>query len=283
MGHVWSRRSVVAALGTSAFIRPSWAANGLLEKLRKQGSMKVGIADNMPWSTLSPDGTMNGIAPALVNAVAPRMGIPKVEGIIATYGELVPGLLAGRWDMIGAALRVSPERCAQVVFTDPFYRTVDLFGVAYIKADVPNPPKSYKDAADRFDAIGLTAGTSEIPLWQTAMAAGKKGTITPFPDPDLMVRGLLAKRVQIVSADIVTLRALAKLHGGFEVMPIDAGHADRGSSGAFRKDDTDLRDAFLTEYRALRKSGTVAAILKKYDFEYEPQAMEITGEQACAI
>ena len=102
MSHLWSRRGVLGALGGAAavgaapgFVRPAKAA-GLWDKVKAAGLLRIGIADNIPWSKLNPDGTMTGIAPLTVYAVAKRMGIQKVEGIIATYADLIPGLNAGQ-------------------------------------------------------------------------------------------------------------------------------------------------------------------------------------------
>ncbi len=283
MWDVWSRRGVLAALGASAFIRPARADQGLLEKLRKQGSIKVAVANNMPWSTLNPDGTLSGIAPTIVTTVLSRLNIPKIEGVVATYGELVPGLLAGRWDMIGASLTITPERCAQVAYADPFYRKKENSYIGYIASDMPNPPKSMKEVADRFDRIGLTTGSWSVPVWQTAVAAGKKGAISQFPDPSLMIDGLMTKRVQIVSADAMTMQELKRLKPGIEIAAIEMPIVDRGSGAAFRKDDTDLRDAFVREFRAMKKSGEAAKILAAANFEYDAEYMDMSGEAACSL
>ena len=42
-----------------------------------------------------------------------------MEGAVATYGELVPGMFAGRWDFVAASLTITKERCGQVLFSDP--------------------------------------------------------------------------------------------------------------------------------------------------------------------
>jgi polar amino acid transport system substrate-binding protein len=285
MTHRWTRRGALAAIGASAFIRPATADQGLLAKLKERGSIKIGIADNLPWSRLNPDGTLRGIGPSIIKEVAPRLGIPKVEAIVGTYGELVPGLLAGRWDMIGASLTISAERCQQVLFADPFYRkgeTPRYFG--YLKSEVKEPPKTYTEAAGRFEKIGFTTGDAFIPTMNTAIAStGNKATIVQFNDPQLLVEGLLTKRVPIVIADLDTFNVLQRQRGGFEISPADSGQPNRGSGAAFRKQDTDLRDAFNAEFRVLKKSGEAAKILREYGFEYMDQYMDISGDQACAL
>jgi hypothetical protein len=65
--------------------------------------------------------------------------------------------------------------------------------------------------------------------------------------------------------------------------PACCGAPNRGSGGAFRKEDADFRDAFVVEQRALRKSGEIAKILKEFDFVYDEQYMNISGDEACKL
>jgi polar amino acid transport system substrate-binding protein len=287
MMNLWTRRGVLAAAGAAAFIRPAAADDGLLAKLKQQGSIKIGIADDLPWSKLNPDGTLSGIGPSIIKAVVGTLGIPKVEAVVSTYGELVPGLLVGRWDMVGASLTISPERCTQVLFTDPFYRLGEFpryFGYLPSGDIQKDPPKTYKDAADRFSQIGFTTGDAFLPAMQKAIAdTGNKSTIVQFNDPQLLVEGLLTKRVPIVVADLQTFEVIEKKRGGFVYSPADSGRPNAGSGGATRKQDKVFRDAFNEQYRALKKSGDVAKILKDYDFEYDAKFMGLTGDEACAL
>jgi polar amino acid transport system substrate-binding protein len=287
MTRFWTKRDALATIGAAAFITPAAADQGLLPKLKQQGSIKIGIADDLPWSKLNPDGTVSGVGPSIIKAVVPKLGIPKVEAVVGTYGQLVPGLLVGRWDMIGASLTISPERCQQVLFTDPFYRLGEFPRYfAYLPgSDIQkDPPKTYKDAAGRFSQIGITTGDAFIPVMQKAIAdTGNKATIVQFNDPQLLIEGLLTKRVPIVIADLQTLQVLEKQRGGFVYTTADSGRPNAGSGGAFRKQDRDVRDAFNVEFRALKASGEVAKILKEYGFEYDAKYMDISGDQACAL
>ncbi len=286
---LWSRRTVLgtalAGLGAATIIRPSAAAdNGLLAKLRGDGVIKIGVANNMPWSTLNPDGTLDGIAPSIVKVVVGRLGIPKVEAAVASYGELVTGMLAGRWDMIGASLTISPERCKQVIYADPFYRKDESQWVCYLKSEVANPPKSYTDVGARFASFGALRGGAENSYLQAAADKGMKGTMVQFPDPDLALEGVLTKRIPIFIIDEKSAHLLhAKRPTAFEIAPVDPEHPNRGSGGAFRKGDPDLHAAFVTEFRAIKKSGECAEILKKFGFEYDAKFMEISGEEACSL
>src|SRR5580658_2250700 len=140
--------------------------------------------------------------------------------------------------MVGASLTISPERCQQVLFADPFYRLGEFpwyFGYLVGSDIQKDPPKTYKDAADRFSQIGFTTGDAFLPVMQKAIAdTGNKATIVQFNDPQLVIEGLLTKRVPIVVADLQTFQVLEKQRSGFVYTPADSGRPNAGSGGAFR-------------------------------------------------
>ncbi|MGD9894416.1 MAG: transporter substrate-binding domain-containing protein [Dehalococcoidia bacterium] len=286
MSRLWTRRGVMgvmAAAGATAFVRPA-AADGLLAKVKAAGVLKIGIADNIPWSKLNPDGSLTGIAPLTVIAVAKQLGIPKIEATVGTYGQLVPGLLAGRWDMVGASMTISPERCAQVLFVDPFYRGDESQYVGYLAGAAKEKPKSFVDVVKMFDKVGINSGSAELPYWQRAMeTAGKKVEMVQFTDPQLAVEGLKTGRVPVITNDSKTMQLMQKQQGGFEIAPVDSGHPTRGSAGAFRKEDQDFRVAFVAEQRELKKSGEIKKILAEFGYEYDERFMNLSGDEACKL
>src|SRR5262245_56503938 len=105
----WTRRRVVA-LGAAALIAPTLfvprttaaqgqgQGHGLLARLQASKKVRVGLANQPPFSALNPDGTLTGVAPTISQMIMRRLGITEMEGFIGSYGELVPGMLAGRWD-----------------------------------------------------------------------------------------------------------------------------------------------------------------------------------------
>ena len=59
-----------------------------------------------------------------------RMEIGTIKPVLTEWGSLIPGLRAGRFDLIAAGMYITPERCKQVLFTDPHYRLLDTLLVA---------------------------------------------------------------------------------------------------------------------------------------------------------
>src|SRR5215831_3793445 len=126
MSKGWTRRCVVALSGVAlagpaAIMTSSTLAqgSGLLARLQASKKVRVGLANQLPFSALTPDGTLIGVAPTLSQMIMNRLGITDIEGFIGGYGELVPGMLAGRWDFISSCLTVTQPRCQQVAYSDP--------------------------------------------------------------------------------------------------------------------------------------------------------------------
>ena len=117
-----SRRAVLRGLGAAAISVPAgvWltgcsqvatpAAGGgntaedLLALGKKQGYLRVGIANEPPYTSVTADGKVTGCEPDVFRAVCKRLGIADIQGIITPYDAMIPGLKANRWDAITAGL-----------------------------------------------------------------------------------------------------------------------------------------------------------------------------------
>ncbi len=282
MGEFLSRRSILAVAGVGITGLRPWSAaaqgNGLLDKLRRDKLVRVGLTNGPPYASVNPDGSVDGVAPTLTRLVMERLGVPKVEGIVGNYGQMIPGLLAGRWDIIAADLAVTKARCEQVVFTDPF--TSDHAAFAYIPGFVKDPPRSIKETGTKGVKIGMISGTYMQPAVQAAQST--PNNITFFPDSPTLMEGLAARRVDIAFSGILVLREQrAQRNNSFEIvypMPDDPLHP---SGGAFRPGDTDLIEAFKVEYRKLKASGEAEKVVKGFGFDVFSGHLEMTAEQAC--
>lgn len=109
MKTTWHRREILkgiaaggAVLGTTKVWAQAATGQGTLARLQAAESVKVGIANQPPFSGLNPDGTLTGLGPTLSQAIMSKLGVPNMEAALAAYGELIPGMQAGRWDFVSA-------------------------------------------------------------------------------------------------------------------------------------------------------------------------------------
>ncbi len=255
------------------------AQSDVLADLRRAGVVKVGLANQPPYSGLNPDGSVGGFVPTVVQRIMTALGVPKVEGVVATYGELVPGLQAGRWQMIAASFRLTRERCQQVLFTDPV--TFDGGAFAHVPGTVTNVPRSLSDLGTLRVPVGMLQGSYLLRLAEERGIA--RDSISQFPNNPALIDGLLARRVQVVISTDASLRELQRQRGGrFEIVYPIPDDPPVGSSPAFRRQDTALHAAFQQELRALRNSGQLDRLAAEFGFGPPPAGMSgISGEEAC--
>jgi len=272
-----------AGLGTLSFGRApalAQAGSGLLARVQKEGVIKIGLTNGLPYSIMNPDGTLDGVAPTLVKAVMARLGVPKVEGVVATYGQLIPGLLANRWDMVGADMTITSERCAQVAYCDPF--TVDYAAWVYLPGTYKDPPKTLKEIGARKTKLAMLAGSYNLKLIQS-MYEKPDDYIQIYPDTPAIFEAITAKRVEIGCTGGRNVKmVVAQKPGSFEYLYPAPDDMTSAASAAFKVGDTDLRAAFRAEFQKMKASGEWRKIIESFGFEVFPGKENVTAEQACA-
>ena len=279
--HRISRRQILlgGSLLTSRVVSPLAAQeSGVLARLREAKVVRVGIANQPPFSALNPDGTMTGIAPTIAQRVMERLGVPKMEGVVATYGELIPGMLAGRWQFVAASLTITKERCSQVRFCDP----LSFEGNCIVSMPEKNAlkPQTMKDLIQGNVSVGVPTGGAQ---YRQLLAAGiSPDNIRQFSPDTAMFDGLIAGRVQYLWASHLPAVEIARRRRiPFDIVFPVADSATPGAANAFRVQDTDLYDAYQKELRALKASGDYLTIANQFGFEIPPDLMNATAEQQC--
>ena len=221
------------------------AAGGLLAKLRKQGYVRVGFADEAPFAYVdSKTGKLTGESPADLRYVMKKLGVPHLKGVLTNFGSLIPGLEAHRFDIIAAGMYITPARARQVLFSNPTFALGD--GIV-VKKGNPLNLHSFADVGKNPHArLGVVAGAQE---YQYAIESGvKPSQIHVFPSAPTALAALQAGRIDAYAGTALTVRRLAKLAADPNIAvgrpftnPIIDGHIVQGYGAfAFRKRDTTL-------------------------------------------
>ncbi|MEV0179532.1 ectoine/hydroxyectoine ABC transporter substrate-binding protein EhuB [Streptomyces sp. NPDC050625] len=287
-GH--SRRSVLAALGGLGAlgaagctrVATAAAANGgdLLDRLRAQGVVRLGIAGEIPFGYIDKDGRLTGEAPELAKAVFKRLGVDRVQPVPTEFGSLIPGLNSQQFDVVAAGMYVNPDRCEQVIFADPDYQMLDSF---IVRKGNPMDLHDYKDVVAKKAKFATGTGYAEI---QYAVEAGyKESDILIVPDQVAGLNAVEAGRADVFAGTALTTREVVKKSAKAEATkaftPLVEGqpHVD-GGAFAFRSAETRLRDAFNVELRRLKKSGELFRILRPFGFT-EAEMTDLTAKELC--
>ena len=121
--------SLVGVGLTSAGV-PGARAESALEKIKDQGSIRMGFANENPFSYTTAEGELAGVDVDILRHILADMGVKKIEGGLTTFGDLIPGLQDEQFDLIASAIYIKLERCALVAFGEPLYIQGDGIVVA---------------------------------------------------------------------------------------------------------------------------------------------------------
>ncbi|HET8729199.1 MAG TPA: ectoine/hydroxyectoine ABC transporter substrate-binding protein EhuB [Alphaproteobacteria bacterium] len=258
--------AVAAALITATV--PA-AAQSTLEQAIENGYIRVGFANEAPFGYATPSGELTGEAPAIAKVILERMGIPEVDGVLTEFGSLIPGLQAGRFDIIAAGMFINPQRCEQIAFSEPSYGIGQAF---LVQEGNPMGLNNYEDVANNPEAtLGVMSGAVEKGY---AEAAGvPEDQIMSFPDGP---SGLAAVRTGRADAFALTSLSIANLvetvgeGAGVEMtQPFGevAGQSVKGHGAfGFRKDDEELLQAFNAELAEFIGSEEHIALVTPFGF-----------------
>src|SRR6266545_3110852 len=263
-----SRRALVglvAGLVTATTIGFAQAET-TLEKAKREGFIRVGFANEAPYGFATPDGKLTGESPEVVKAVLAKLGINQVDGVLTEFGSLIPGLQAGRFDIIAAGMFITPKRCGQVQFSEPTYGIGQAFLVA--KGN-PKGIKDYSSVASNKDLkLAVMAGAVESGYAKDAGLAADQ--VLVLPDQSSLVKAVQAGRADAAALTANSIADMASKNDGVEsTKPFGevAGKSVAGHGGvAFRKEDTDLYEAFNAELKKFIGTPEHLALVTPFGF-----------------
>ncbi len=258
--------AVVGALAYGSNVSIA-TAEGTLEKLQKSGVARVGIGNEPPYSQMVGGSTVTGAAPEVAKAVLKKLGISNVEGIVVEYGAMIPGLQAGRFDLVAAGLFMKPERCQAILFSDP-----DVCGSEGMMVKKGNPHGIYGQAdiaANPDLKVGICGGCIEEKY--AAAANVKPQQIVVVPDVPSGLKMVQDGRIDAYAMTSLALYDIQNKTGADDV-EIFAPAKDTPiacAGAAFRKTDVAFRDAYDKALAELKDSGEFGEILSKFGFTEE--------------
>ncbi|MET9377152.1 ectoine/hydroxyectoine ABC transporter substrate-binding protein EhuB [Streptomyces sp. NPDC002992] len=270
--------TAAAAAGAAGCARV--ASGDALGRLRSQGTVRLGIAGEVPYGYVDEQGAFTGEAPELARVIFGRLGIENVQPVATDFASLIPGLNSQQFDVVSAGMYINKERCAQVLFADPEYQMQDSF---IVRKGNPKKLRSYEDVVRTKARFATGGGWAQL---GHAVAAG-------YPEKDIVVlqdqvAGLNAVesgRVDVFAGTALTARAVVRKSPRTEATEpfaavVDGEKTIDGGAFAFRPTDTALRDAFNTELHRMKKSGELFRIMRRFGFT-EAEMTTLTAEELC--
>ena len=272
-------KTTVLALAATSVAGRAFAET-TLEKAKAAGYIRIGFANEAPFGFATPDGKLTGEAPEVAKAVLKKMGIAEVDGVLTEFGSLIPGLKAGRFDIIAAGMFINPKRCAEINFSEPSY---GIGQAMLVPAGNPKKIVDYSSFANNKDLkLAVMAGAVEAGYARDA-GLGEDQLVT-LPDQSSLVAAVQSGRADGAALTALSIANMAKKAEGVEsTKPFGevAGKSVKGHGGfGFRKEDTDLLEAFNKQLASFIGSPEHLALVEPLGFgkDYLPNK---TTAQLC--
>ena len=277
----WFRHLPVAAI--LALALPAQAQSPLAEKIADTGKVVLGIANEAPYGFTASDGTVTGEAPEIAKHVLGQMGVEEVEGVITEFGSLIPGLNAGRFDLIAAGMFLTPERCGQITFSEPTYGIGQAF---LIKEGNPKDINDYDDIAANSDVtLAVMAGAIE---GQYAQQAGVPiSQLLVVPDRAAGTAAVEAGRADAFALTSLTIGDIVEARGSdaglakTDAFSTVAGENVKGHGGfGFRNEDAEFVDEFNQKLTEFIGTDEHLALVEPFGFGKD-ELPELTRDEVC--
>jgi polar amino acid transport system substrate-binding protein len=293
----WSRRDflkrsmlasgLVVAPGALAACQQTDSGGGgaasPLEQLRSEGTITVGIAGEEPYGYLE-GGELTGGDPVVQQEIWTNLGIESVDATQVDFEGLIPGLNAGRYDVVAAGMFITPERCAQADFSEPMYCAPNAFLVPPGNPDNITDFQSIADAGVKLAVLGGAvegqfARDSGVPGSDVVVVGSTRDGLLQVQQGRVGAFGLTSITLKDILKD--TPDANVELTEPF--IPVIDGEKQLGCGGAvFRQGDDELRTAFNKELAKLKQSGRLTELMEPFGFGPETLPPKgVTTQQLC--
>lgn len=235
-----------------------------------------------PWNLTKADGTLDGFEIDLIHDLCKRMDADCTI-VAQNWDGIIPGLLAGKYDVIMAGMSATPKREEVVAFSQPYGSTGQTFATEKGSplADLPNRDDLFSLASNPEGAEKMIEQLR--PLLKGKTIGVQASSIAAkfaqeFLKDDMTVReykstkehdlDLKAGRVDIIMASPAYLMTTVKEPGNEDMVltgpRFQGGVLGKGSSAAFRKEDTELRARFDKAISEAKADGTTKALSEKW-------------------
>ena len=201
-------------------------------------------------------GGVEGFNIDLMMEVGRQLG-RKVEIMAAEFSGLIPAMNAKSIDFVGAPTTVTPERAANLLFSEGYLNTYYQFLVPAGKPDL----KTLADLKGK--TISSNKG-SAYDKWLADNAAQYGFKTEAYPTNSDAVQAVLSGRADAtLGGNTVSAYAALRNPGKLLVTTLNV---DQGLvwGAVFRKDDTAMRNAVDMALECLKKDGTIAKLSEKW-------------------
>lgn len=253
-----------------------------LARAQREGYVTVGFAQERPYAYQDENGELTGEAVEVARSILSKLGIEELRGELTEFGSLIPGLNAGRYDMVTAGMFITSDRAQEALFANPEYSIGEAIAV---KSGNPLSLHSYEDiAANSAARVAVPAGAIEYDYLIASGVAEEQ--IVVVPDIAAALAALQADRADAFTATGPAVQASLDASNTTNIervedftQPMIDGESVRGyGATVFRQSDQRFVDAFNEGLEELKTSGELLEILEQFGFTADELPGDVTTQ-----
>lgn len=273
-------KTVLAAGMALSVSTTALMAGMLTDRIEDGETIRIGFANEVPWAYPGEDGEALGFVNAHVLGVLEKMGYTDIEPVVTEWGGLIPGLKAGRFDIITGGMYILNSRCENVMFSDPMAQVSDAF---LVPTGNPKEIENYKDLLEKDGMLVTGAGYNSVE------AAKKEGVpdnqVMTVPGPTEILAAVKAGRADAGAVTFFTAQALAKDDDTVEVTsPAALPEWTQNWVGiGFRKADQDFVDKFNEAQKKYLGSDAMMKAVGEYGYSKGNLPGDKTAAEVCEM
>lgn len=244
------------------FTLPKFQCDESLVNVQKKGELILTTSNDWPYSYLdTKTGAFTGIDADIITAAAKMLVIPKISVKTVSFDGMIPGLLDGRFDIVGDSIHYTKARAKVVDFSFPTY-----YYSEWLVVRKGNPLKARSIADLKGKTCGALLGTNYAQWIQETSGVIYKG----YKDWQSMAQDIQNGRLDAAVHDQPIVAASIKDHPNWAIELVSGyvPHQLKNPAGysryAFRQGDVQLRTGFSAAIEWMEDSGEMSKILAKW-------------------
>ncbi|NUU98460.1 transporter substrate-binding domain-containing protein [Marinitoga sp. 1138] len=235
---------------------------GKIEEIQKRGVLLVGQDPAYaPFYGVNTKGERVGHDIELAKLMAEALGV-KVKFVITNWDGIIPALMTDKFDIILAAMTITPERALKVNFSIPYYQTGQALIYNSLKYKNLTVEDIKKMGSKAKIAVQL-ASTGEF----TARKVFPEAQILTFETADAAAYQIITKKADAMVFDDLYFGTLVKKYSAIKM---DKNLLTKENLGiAVKKENLDLLLWINTFIECIKTDGTLEQLKQKWMIEYD--------------
>lgn len=253
------KQSFVYTLALLALLLTSTAGADALVDILKRGTIRIGVAEFVPWTMKSDTGELIGFEVDIAKKIAADMGV-KPEFTLYEWDAIIPALERGDIDLLAGGMAITPGRALRVNFSRPVAE--NGVGIA-TNTSMTRNIKRMQELNNPEIVIAVVEGTMAHSVSKTLF---KRANVKTFSSAMQAEKAVIEGRAHVYLASLAEVKFLSLRHKDKIDLPIDEPLLGSSEALAVKKGEQELLN-FLNAWVTARQSDKWIATSHDYWFE----------------